>query len=94
MNYIHLVFDESITVLLGNDFGVKTYIEQIKNKLDFEQKNMIIFDDKIRIIAISFVKGVFSELLEKYDINEMKKIIDIKCQNKNLEKEVWEALEF
>ena len=94
MNYIHLVFDESITVLLGNDFGVKTYIEQIKNKLDFEQKNIIIFDDKIRIIAISFVKGVFSELLEKYDINEMKKIIDIKCQNKNLEKEVWEALEF
>lgn len=94
MNYIHLIFDESITVLLGNDFGVKTYIEQIKNKLDFEQKNIIIFDDKIRIIAISFVKGVFSELLEKYDVNELKKIIDIKCQNKNLEKEVWEALEF
>jgi len=40
------------------------------------------------------VKGIFSELLEKYDINEIKNIIDIQCQSKNLEKEVWEALEF
>lgn len=38
MNYIHLIFEENITVLLGNEFGVKTYVEQIKNKLDFDKK--------------------------------------------------------
>lgn len=94
MNYIILKFDKTLFALSGNDFGFETYVTQIKSKINMKEKNTLVFDDNIKIVGISFVKGLFSELLKNYDVDYIKEVINIKCKNKNLENEIWEALEF
>lgn len=94
MNIITLKFDKTLIALSGNDFGYNTYINQIKEKLDMNQKNVIVFDNSIILIAISFVKGMFSDLIEKYTVKELKSKIDFQCFTKELENMIWEAVEF
>lgn len=94
MNIINLEFDKTLIALSGNEFGYQTYIVQVKDKLKKNEKNIIVFKDNIQIIGISFVKGLFSELLTEYDVNEIKKIISIKCSTKGVEDSVWESLNF
>lgn len=94
MNLIYLEFDKTLIALSGNDFGQETYIDQVKDKIKKNMKNIIVFNDNIQIIGISFVKGLFSELLKEYDINELKNLISIKCSTKGVEESVWDSLNF
>lgn len=94
MNIINLEFDKTLIALSGNEFGFQTYIDQVKDKFKKNEKNILVFNDNIQIIGISFVKGLFSELLAEYDVNEIKNIINIKCSTKGVEDSVWESLNF
>ncbi len=75
MNKINLAFDKKLTNLAGFDFGVKIYEEQVKNKLNFNEKFEIVFPDEIRMIASSFVQGFFSDIVKQ---------IGLKATEKNL----------
>ena len=94
MNIINVEFDKTLIALSGNEFGHLTYVVQIKDKLKIGERNIIVFSDNIQIIGISFVKGLFSELLKDYNVTEIKKIIGIKCCTKGVEDSVWDSLNF
>lgn len=65
MNKINLSFDKKLTNLAGYDFGVRVFEEQVKNKLDFNEKFELVFPDEIRMIASSFVQGFFADIVQQ-----------------------------
>lgn len=79
---IKLEFNGAITRLAGNPYGKKVYEEQVKNIFDFNDKNVIIFPNTIEDIAISFVQGFISEILEKIDRDMLFDHIEIEATEK------------
>jgi len=65
MNKINLIFDKKLTNLAGYDFGVKTFEKQVEGKLNFNEKFEIVFPNEIRMVAVSFVQGFFSEIVKQ-----------------------------
>lgn len=94
MNIINLKFDNTLVALSGNEFGYNTYLYQILEKINMNEKNVIVFDDTIIMIAISFVKGMFSDLIKNYTLKELKNKIEFRCVTRELENMIWEAVEF
>ncbi len=94
MNKILLSFDKTLSALSGNDFGRSIYLNQIKNQINMDEHNTIVFDSSILIIGISFVKGMFSELLENYSIDDLREKISFQCSSKEVEMSIWDSLEF
>ena len=55
MKTIELIFNKSITRIAGNPYGKQIYNEQVKDKVDLNAVNKIIFPDNINGVSISFV---------------------------------------
>lgn len=94
MNTIKLQFDKTLTALSGNDFGLETYRNQIQEKIDMKNGTIIVFDDAIKIISISFVKGMLSDLLQNYTNELIKEKIKFECFSDELENSIWDSLNF
>lgn len=65
MNKIDLVFDKKLTNLAGYDFGVRIYKEQIKGKIELYEKFELVFPEQIRMVASSFVQGLFEDIVKQ-----------------------------
>ena len=85
---IELKFDNTISGLAGNDYGYEEYKKQIMGKFNFENINTIIFPSQIQKVAISFIQGMFRDILEKIDKNQIDKYIIIKSSSDQLTKKI------
>lgn len=83
-NYIELKFDKLVTNLAGNKLGRATYKKQVKDKFEFNKKNIIVLDDAIEDVAISFFQGIFHEIVERNGRNEAMKIVGIKSIHQDI----------
>ena len=64
-NIIELKVRKDIIYLAGNEYGYKIYKEQIMNLIDYKAINYIKIPDHIQKVAISFVQGLFRDILRK-----------------------------
>lgn len=94
MKKIELKFDNTITGLAGNLYGVSEYEKQVKDKFEWNDMNEIIFPDHITKIGISFIQGFFSEILVKIDKNEIDKHLKIKSSSQKLTDKIMENIKF
>lgn len=79
---IELKFDNTISRLAGNEFGQSIYKNQVEPLIDFKDKNIIIIPQDIKDIAISFVQGFSSEILNKIDKTQFFDYIQIEASEK------------
>ena len=93
-NIIKLNFDQTITGLAGNDYGYEEDKKQIKERFDYNKSNTIIFPEQIRKVAISFVQGMFREILEQIDKNDIEKYVTIKSSSKKLTDKILNNIKF
>lgn len=93
-NIIELKFDKTIAGLAGNDYGYEQYKKQIKNKFDYNKKNIIIFPEQIRKVAISFVQGMFTDILKVIDKNEIEEYVTIKSSSEQLTNKIINNIKF
>lgn len=94
MNRINLVFDKTITRLAGNEFGYKTYLEQVEGKIDWDNKNVITFPNEIDRIAISFIQGFVRDILKKIDKNKIGELIVFEANTKELVEKILSNINF
>ena len=93
-NIIELKFDKTISGLAGNDYGYEEYKKQIKDKYNYDKKNIIIFQEQIKKVAISFVQGMFKDILKEIDKNEIEEYVIIKSSSDQLTKRIWNNIKF
>lgn len=93
-NIIELKFERTIAGLAGNDYGYEEYKKQIRDKFDYNKNNTIIFPEQIKKVAISFVQGMFRDILEKIDKSEIEKYITIESASEQLTKKILSNIKF
>lgn len=93
-NTINLNFDKTISGLAGNDYGVSEYKKQLENKIDYNKINVIIFPENIKKVAISFIQGMFNEILKKVDKQEIEKYIEIQSSSQKLTDKIISNIKF
>lgn len=93
-NIIELEFDKTIAGLAGNDYGYEEYKKQMMEKFNYEKMNIIIFPNQITKVAISFVQGMFSDILKKIKKNEIEKYVTIKSSSEQLSKKIVNDIKF
>lgn len=93
-NNINLEFDKSISGLAGNEYGYEEYNNQIKEKIDMKKINVIIFPNNIEKVAISFVQGMFRDILSQIDKEELEKYIEIQSSSDELTKKIIDNIKF
>lgn len=77
MKTVILKFSKTLVALAGNPFGKRTYIDQVKGKLDLSDTAVIIFPDNIEKVASSFVQGFFDEWLNTIGLDKIKSKVTI-----------------
>lgn len=93
-NVIQLNFESTITGLAGNDYGYEEYLKQIKDKFDITKNNIIIFPNNIQKIAISFVQGMFRDILLEVNKDEIEDFITIKSSSIELTEKIIANIKF
>lgn len=93
-NEINLIFDKTISGLAGNDYGYTEYKNQLENKIDYSKLNIIIFPENIKKVAISFVQGMFQEILKQVNKEEIEKYIQIKTSYPKLTNKIIDNIMF
>lgn len=81
---ILLKFDKATTRLAGNPYGRKQFELQVKDKIDYNAINTIVFPDQIEKVASSFVQGFFAEVVEKVGYSRFDNLIKIEAKDVNL----------
>lgn len=74
MNRIVLEFDPDLNCVAGTEYGQEVYNSQVKGKLNFNEKAVIEFPERIKTASSSFVGGFLGALIddigkEKYEEN-------------------------
>lgn len=85
-NRIELKFNNTITRLAGNSYGKNIYISQVQDKVNFNDKNIIVIPSQIEDIAISFVQGFTSEIFKSITKYEFDKYFEIRANEKIVSK--------
>lgn len=88
------VLDKTLIALAGNDNGYDDYKKQIEPKIDYDKLNVIVFPDSIRKISISYVQGMFKEILKKIDKNDFEQYFQIKASTPRLVEKVMNNIKF
>lgn len=86
MKTIELKFNQTITTLAGNDFGVDTYKAQVKQEVDFKEKVVIIIPQHIERLAISFVQGFTEDIFKHIRKDEFEDYFEIQGRSKVVKK--------
>lgn len=81
-NKITLSFPTTINRLAGNHFGVEIYNDQVKEKINYSKKNIIIIPEYIEDVAISFVQGFTQEIFNKIKKDEFTNYFEIQANDK------------
>ena len=81
---IFLIFDKATTRLAGYPYGRKEYQLQVKEKINYEATNIIIFPNQIEKIASSFIQGFFAEIIEKVGYEKFDDVVKIKAKDTQL----------
>ena len=93
-NIIELEFDKTISALAGNDYGYGHYKKQIENKFDYNKRNIIIFPEQVKKVAISFVQGMFRDILKKIGKSEIERYVTIKSSSEKLTEKIISYIKF
>ena len=65
MSKMELQFDKALTKLSGFKLGEDMYTTQVKDKIDFNDDNLIIvIPDRVDLIGSSFIQGFFKEIVD------------------------------
>lgn len=83
---INLEFTGTVSRIAGNSFGRRIYEEQVKNNIDYQKHNIIIFPTYIKDIGMSFVKGFTEEMFDKLTLDEFNEIFEIRGVDKVVDK--------
>lgn len=94
MNKILLTFDKTITRLAGNEFGYKTYKEQVEKNIKWNEINEIAFPNEIDRIAISFIQGFARDILKRIDKNDIESLLIFSTSSKELELKIINNIKF
>ncbi len=89
---INLDFPQTLTRLTLNSYGREIFKEQVADKIDYEQLNIIHFPDRIIRISSSFVQGFFTEIVNNIGYEKLQEHIRIDTVNDKVEKSVWDNL--
>lgn len=89
---INLDFPQALTRLTDNTYGRQIFNEQVANKIDYTQMNIIHFPDRIIRITSSFVQGFFTEIMNNVSYDKLQEHIKIDTVNEEIEKSVWDKL--
>ncbi len=84
MKKILLKFDKATTRLAGNPYGKIEFQKQVKEMLDYNELNIIIFPTQIEKVASSFTQGFFAEVIEKVGYANFDKIVKIEAKDSKL----------
>lgn len=93
---IKLQFDNTISGVAGFPLGKKTFENQVKEHIQFdnvEDSFEITFPANIERISSSFIQGFFAELIEKYGFNYITSKIVVKTSSADLSKSIFKVLE-
>lgn len=90
---INLVFPKDLTKLAGNSFGTQIFIDQVKNKIDYNKECIIVFPNQIDRIATSFIQGFFDDILQHIGLSGIKEQIFFESSITDLKKFVLENLD-
>ena len=93
-NNINLEFDKTISGLAGNEYGYEEYKKQIRDKFDIKKINVIIFPQNIEKVAISFIQGMFRDILSQIDKEELEKYIEINSSSEELTEKIINNIKF
>ena len=83
-NVIELVFDKATTRIGGFPLGEEIYRQQVKDRIDFHNKNIIVFPKQIIKVASSFTQGFFKEIIDKIGYEGVEKLISIQSTTEGL----------
>ena len=88
-NTIKLEFKKSIVALAGNDEGEKLYRSQIASKFNIDNLTIIEFPKEIKMVSISYTKGLFKNIVSKFKSNrEFEDHVIIKASSQWLESKI------
>lgn len=89
---IELRFAKADTRIAGNPFGKAVFCEQVKEKINYNDINVIIFPETVEKVASSFVQGFFSEVIAEIGYKRFSEVIRIKARTEDLERQMIEDL--
>ena len=92
MKRIELVFGKGDTRIAGNPYGKEVFKEQVKNKIDYNARNVIVFPNTIEKIASSFVQGFFSEVVAKIGYQKFSQVIKVEARSEELVEHILQDL--
>ena len=88
---IKLTFDKLLTSLAGNKFGVAEFEKQIRD-VNYETSYKIIFPERIKYIATSFIQGFFQKFVETIGISGIEEKVEIDSSIENLKQLIINCL--
>ena len=91
-NRIEIKVDKAITGLAGYDYGKKVFIEQAADKIDFNNKIIIVFPENIQRMASSFIQGFFEEIVKNIGISGIEANVEIQSGNEKLKNIILDNL--
>ena len=62
-NRVELIFDNTLTNLVGYEYGKKVYEQQVQGKIDLAKEFQLVFPKQIKGMASSFVQGFFEQIV-------------------------------
>lgn len=92
MNTIVLHFDKADTRIAGNPYGKEVFRTQVKDKIDYNDKNVIIFPDEVKRVASSFTQGFFSEIINSVGYSKFLELVDVQAGSEALKNQIMEDL--
>ena len=82
---IYLDFPQTLTRLTDNPYGRQIFTDQVADKIDYAQMNIIHFPDRI-------VQGFFTDIVNHLGYDELKNHIKIDGVDEKVEESVWNNL--
>lgn len=92
-NSIILEFEKTLVGLAGYPFGKATFEKFGKGKVDENQAIRVVIPERIERVASSFVQGFFSEWIDEYGVDWVRKNVDISTSREDVRQYMYKNLE-
>ena len=70
-------FDKSINRLAGAELGEYIYVKYVREFVDWDKQNIIVFPKYLKAVSISFVKGFTKQIFKKIHKDEFNEFFAI-----------------